>query len=231
MDDQHWPDWPADDPHLDGADTAGLGDHDLAGHDLAGHDPFGHDAAFPPEPGLEHDPGPGDLGPADLDTADLDTADLDTAGLDTTHVDTADLNYGDDLADHPAHSDDDPFGPDHATFDLSVDGALDHPVGADPELPPHADGDWADPSFPPALHLPDAPEPVDGYPWAAPQTLGAGDPPQAPPVETAWPTPPAADLLDYAADTPPAGTDAWQALLDSDDPATSNLARWWAPGE
>src|SRR6266536_1825355 len=146
MDDQHWPDWPADDPHLDGADTAGLGDHDLAGHDLAGHDPFGHDAAFPPEPGLEHDPGPGDLGPAYLDTADLDTA-----GLDTTHVDTADL--------------------------------------------------------------------------------GAGDAAEPPPVETSWPTPPAADLLDYAADTPPAGTDAWQALLDNDEPATSNLARWWAPGE
>jgi hypothetical protein len=95
----------------------------------------------------------------------------------------------------------------------------------DHDLPP---GDGAAPDFPPPLDLPDRPEPIDGYPWSDPDALGD-------PSGTWWPepvdaSPPADDLLSYAAMDPPgAGVDAWAALLDSDDPAVSALARWWGP--
>ena len=40
----------------------------------------------------------------------------------------------------------------------------------------------------------------------------------------------AADLAAYDGTEPPDGPDPWAALLGSEDPATSALARWWSPG-
>jgi hypothetical protein len=53
---------------------------------------------------------------------------------------------------------------------------------------------------------------------------GAGDP-----VAEAG-TPEASELAGYAGEVPPDGADPWAALAASDDPATSALARFWAPG-
>ena len=74
---------------------------------------------------------------------------------------------------------------------------------------------------------------LDGFPWIDTGSLGlyhsglvdpsaAADPAAAEPV-------PAEDLAAYAAEDLPPGADPWAALADSEDPATSTLARWWTP--
>jgi hypothetical protein len=85
--------------------------------------------------------------------------------------------------------------------------------------------EWAEPEFPPSLDLGELPEPVDGAPWSDPELLGAG--PLSPLVDTAGPD--VADLYGYAGLDQPAGGDPWAALAGAEDPATSALARWWAP--
>jgi hypothetical protein len=68
------------------------------------------------------------------------------------------------------------------------------------------------------------PEPVDGFPWIDTGSLGAVDP--ATITEHTDPVRPE-ELAEYAGEQIPPGADPWATLADSDDPATSALARWW----
>ncbi|MBM2616146.1 hypothetical protein JIG36_11320 [Actinoplanes sp. LDG1-06] len=78
--------------------------------------------------------------------------------------------------------------------------------------------------FPPALDVGELPEPVDGFPWIDTGSLGVVH--AAAVADTPDPVRPE-ELAEYAGvDLPPA-QDPWAALADSDDPATSALARWW----
>jgi hypothetical protein len=97
-------------------------------------------------------------------------------------------------------------------------------VGADPDALPDADPDPVD-MFPQVVDVGPLPEPVDGFPWIDTGSLGVVD---AHTIEAhdAEVTP--QELAEYAgADLPP-GADPWAALADSEDPATSALARWWS---
>ncbi|MGN9908394.1 hypothetical protein ACTMTJ_12690 [Phytohabitans sp. LJ34] len=214
-------------PEPGDAETADLGGFDHGG----AHDPL---ADGPPE--LDPAPDP-PLDPAGDSTVDggagLEHAAFDAQGgdLDAQDPDTGggpfdgggggggdgpfdgggdglDGDPGDDGGDEPADS-----GPELT------------PVGADPDLDAHADT-WTDQSFPEPLDL-DAPEPVDGFPWTDPTTLGAAPLPDA---DAAYQGGPAAtELAAYAGEDLPAGADPWTALSASEDPATSSLARWWSP--
>ena len=224
--------------HEDGnGDTADLGGPDQLGHDHLGgpehlgdlgeHDHLGgyedHDGYPGATSGMDHGP---DLlhesGDYDLPGHDGD------AGHDPGH-DPA----GHDDAD-PGH-DVDPHGHGHYDGPDEQPAAVEHVVGADPDLPgdhdPGAHGGWHDGDFPPPLDLDARPEPADGYPWADPDTLGDPGTPDVEhaglPLEAAAP---AGDLYAYAGlDAAPAGVNPWSLLLGSDDPATSTLARWWGP--
>jgi hypothetical protein len=238
--------------HAD-ADTADLGghdsgfEHDPLGHDPLGHDPLGHDPLGhdplghdPDGPDATHEPGP--------DLTHEATYEDETPAAGHGHFGAAGDMYPEDdpfaaghhdeavIHDGPVVHDDVPADHDSGQdAPLADDHQLvDHPVGADPDLDPRADGDWHDPEFPPVLDLHDAPEPIDGYPWTDPQVLGTGLPDgtidDGGYHESAWQHPPIGDLYDYAGDEQAAGTDGWHALLSSDDPATSTLARWWTPG-
>ncbi|MEJ3744343.1 hypothetical protein WEI85_13745 [Actinomycetes bacterium KLBMP 9797] len=127
----------------------------------------------------------------------------------------ADVSEVSDLADPEVDGGDGMAGVDGVA---GVDGG-NVPVGADPD----AVGEVPDPVFPPALALDPPPEPVDGYPWADAANLGAA--PQADPAHAYQDAPEAAEVARYAAAEP--GTQ-WATLVDSDDPATSALARWWS---
>ena len=186
----------------EGAPPHELGDPGGHGDDL-GVDPFGADhlAGMTGHDGY----GDGDDGPPVHDP-----------------YGAADLRHDADLGDAPGHdtlSTMDETGAAEAGIDV-------HVVGVDHDAPP---GDAADPDFPPPLDLPDRPEPVDGYPWSDPATLGdIGTVTGAPQFADAGP--PVDDLLSYAGMDPPApGVDPWAAMVDSDDPAVSALARWWGP--
>jgi len=202
----HWP--PEPDPH-----EGDLGGHDALdglGHDgLGGHDPLD---------GYDTDPGHDPYGGHDDAVAG--------------YGDDTDLRHDADLVDLPGRdlSGHDPTDPQPSIMDghaAAGAGVDEHLFGVDHDLPP---GD-ADAYFPPPLDLPDRPEPVDGYPWSDPATLGD--------TGTGWPepvdspdspgSPPMDDLLSYAGMDPPATGDGWAALVDSDDPAVSALARWWGP--
>ncbi|MBU2665506.1 hypothetical protein KOI35_18520 [Actinoplanes bogorensis] len=78
--------------------------------------------------------------------------------------------------------------------------------------------------FPPTVDVGDLPEPVDGFPWIDTGSLGvvhAGIDDQTPlPVRPE-------ELAEYAGVDLPDAQDPWAALADSEDPATSTLARWW----
>lgn len=116
--------------------------------------------------------------------------------------------------------------------DAHGDPTGDHLVGVDPDVDHRADDPaWHESPFPPELHLETTPEPVDGFPWSDPATLGGHDDVDdythavldhgsAEPHE----------LASYSGLDLPAGTDPWTALFSSEDPATSTLAHWWAPG-
>jgi hypothetical protein len=236
MDHQDWPEWPADDPDLGNADTADLhGDDDLGGG--LGHGAFDHDLGG----GLDHELGDHELGDHELGGPEHDLYRM--GGYDDG-VDLAAGHQG--QAGGDVYPDDDPFSGDLTHAAAAHDTALpdvvhpddrgapfdhtDPPVGADPDVDPRADDDWHDPTFPPALDLADAPEPVDGYPWSDADLLGAGfDGDPAGHFEASWREPDLGDLYDYAGEERATGG-GWQALLGSDDPATSTLARWWAPG-
>jgi hypothetical protein len=85
--------------------------------------------------------------------------------------------------------------------------------------------------FPPALDIGDLPEPVDGLPWIDSGSLGLADIAAALHDAQAGTDPVQPhELAEYAGTELPPGVDPWAALADSDDPATSALARWWTPG-
>jgi hypothetical protein len=220
MDHHDWPGWP-DEAHAGGP---GPHDHDPAFGDGTGYDPLAHDPLGDDPftaPGVAHDHGahdPGDGLPGEHELA----GDPEAAAGDGGHAGEV---YPDDDPFAVGHPDEPAAGdlPDGLAGDAGP--VADHPVGADPDLDPGAD--WADPGFPPPLDLPEPPTPVDGYPWSDPQALGGAPDAGAHPGQQA--SPPVADLYDYAGDGPAPATGAWQALLDSDDPATSSLARFWGP--
>ncbi|GIG56385.1 hypothetical protein Lfu02_07570 [Longispora fulva] len=76
--------------------------------------------------------------------------------------------------------------------------------------------------FPPALDF-ETPEPVDGFPWTDPTSLGGTGG-----YEPAMETPPVSELLAYDG-VDATDADPWTTLENSEDPATSSLARWWRP--
>ena len=104
------------------------------------------------------------------------------------------------------------------------------PFGSDPDLHGGDDG-WHEPVFPEELHLDSPPEPVDGFPWSDADVLGGPDHSLSAAYDPAAHTGPAdpADLAGYDGVDVPAGADPWSLLLNSDDPATSSLAGFWAP--
>jgi hypothetical protein len=83
--------------------------------------------------------------------------------------------------------------------------------------------------FPPPVDVGPLPEPVDGFPWIDTGSLGLVDPAT---VHTADVDPvDPHELAEYAGEDLPPGVDPWAALADSEDPATANLARWWAENQ
>jgi hypothetical protein len=82
---------------------------------------------------------------------------------------------------------------------------------------------YDDPVFPPPVDVGDLPEPVDGFPWIDTASLGAPDLAAHTTVEPVDPH----ELAEYAGAEIPPGADPWTVLADSDDPATSTLARFW----
>ncbi|GLZ79189.1 hypothetical protein Afil01_39960 [Actinorhabdospora filicis] len=171
------------------------------------------------------------------DTVDLQLGDDDEpgAGLDLTdHTDLPD--DGDDLG--VDGLDDDPLAdpgrdvgePVDETPWFAPDLAEEPVLGADPDHDDLVDAeDWSQDAFPPELDFEDPPEPVDGLPWSDPSLLGGLDDDTPDDGEPEYAAPDVADLLDYSGAEAPAGGDVWAELLGSTDPATSGLARWWAP--
>ncbi|WP_329110557.1 hypothetical protein OG792_16335 [Micromonospora sp. NBC_01699] len=199
---------PADEHGDDAYSGGGAGEEDLDGPGPEttpigyGDEPFTVDAGYPADTGFgpaEHDTG---LGPADL-------------GADTGFG-SVDGDTGPGAADG-----DTGFGPGDVDAQVGFGAA---PVGADPDLDPYGDS-WPPPAFPDALDSGGVPEPVDGFPWADPDTLGDPDTPPADPATYGVPEP--AELAGYAAEEVPPGVDPWTALAGSDDPATGALARFW----
>ena len=103
-------------------------------------------------------------------------------------------------------------------------------VGADPDAMPEPDLP-ADPAeaFPPMVDVGPLPEPVDGFPWIDTGSLGLVDAGLVD-ADAGHTAPDPQELAAYAAEDLPPGQDPWAALADSDDPATSALARFYAPG-
>ncbi|WP_412544159.1 hypothetical protein R8Z50_17170 [Longispora sp. K20-0274] len=99
------------------------------------------------------------------------------------------------------------------TAELPVDDLADEPYG---------DDDAAGDVFPPTLDF-DTPEPVDGFPWTDPTSLGTTTG-----YDPAVETPPVSELLAYDG-VDATDADPWTTLEASEDPATSSLARWWRP--
>jgi hypothetical protein len=83
--------------------------------------------------------------------------------------------------------------------------------------------------FPPAVDVGPLPEPVDGFPWIDTGSLGLVDPATVHSTDVDPVDP--HELAEYAGTDLPPGVDPWAALADSEDPATANLARWWAENQ
>lgn len=168
----------------------------------------------------------------------------------TDHHDFGDHHFDDDHYTPPDfHHDDQPqFDdvPDHYDGhldDLGHDAAheshyevppeIDHHVPTTEDVhvvddqPHHDTTTYDDPApadvFPPPVDVGDLPEPVDGFPWTDAATLGT---PDLAGHDTTEPVDPH-ELAEYAGTEIPPGADPWTVLADSDDPATSTLARFW----
>jgi hypothetical protein len=240
-----------DGPDLGGFEhDAGFGEHfDVPGDDHPGGDQFTaadthHDGGIEEPLGTEnatahydeslaHFDGPDAHHDADPTTGHGDDPNTDHGdGQVDPHADAVDPDHGDDHGDGHGDDHDDGYGDGHEAHAETL-------VGTDPDIDHGADhADWHDDNpFPPGLDI-HAPEPVDGFPWSDPATLGDGAGPDdyAPDyshlVNTGDEGGPAhaADLAQYDGVEVPPGTDAWTHLLGSEDPATSALARWWTPG-
>ncbi len=215
---------------------------------MSDHDPFGWDDPDAHDPGIHdagiHDPGAGhgDTGwpahdPPGYEHALGDLPWPEPSGT-VPPADLSDLDELGDLSDTGAPADAPGFEDGFADGvpDLVGEAAAPHPgglldtwpVGADPDHVADEHGPVG--LFPPALHVP-LPEPVDGFPWADPGLLGdaaIGAAADAAPDPAGWVADPAG-LAAYAGVDLPPDADPWAVLADSDDPATSALARWWAP--
>jgi hypothetical protein len=238
-----------DGPDLGGFEhDAGFSDHfdvpgedHLGGHEFAGGDAH-HDGGIEEPLGTENATAHYDESLAHFDGHDASPDAGHDASHDASHDPGHDAGHGDE---HVGAVDADHGTPDtgHPGAEPDPgDGHEQHPeslVGTDPDLDHGADhADWHDDNpFPPGLDI-HAPEPVDGFPWSDPAALGDGAGPDdyAPDyshlVNTGDEGGPAhaADLAQYDGVEVPPGADAWTHLLGSEDPATSSLARWWAPG-
>jgi hypothetical protein len=113
---------------------------------------------------------------------------------------------------------------DHDHHDDSIAEVVEHqvhtllgPVGTDPDATAEPDltlaGDFPDP-----VDVGPLPEPVDGFPWIDVSALGSAVTEAGHMIAVS-----AQDLADYAGE---ANAD-WQALTNSEDPATSALANFW----
>ncbi|MEV0731874.1 MULTISPECIES: hypothetical protein [Polymorphospora] len=211
----NWDQWPEEDG-FDSGDTANL--DDLQGG--YADDGYASEGLGPADSDLPADDLPDEELPGDVPAAGTFGAPLGYGDLVDQPVDAEPIDADDTGLDEPAPAAESGLGP------------ADAPVGADPDLDPHGDGEsWPDSTFPPALDLGAPPEPVDGFPWTDADTLGAGDAaPLADPGTAYTDAPPADDLAAYAGTDTPAGGDPWTTLAGSEDPATSSLARFWAPG-
>jgi hypothetical protein len=103
----------------------------------------------------------------------------------------------------------------------------DVPYEHTPDHQPLTEESDTDTVFPPALDVGPLPEPVDGFPWIDTGSLGVVDAGLIDHTTAVDPVDPH-ELAEYAATDLPPGADPWAALADSEDPATANLARWWA---
>jgi hypothetical protein len=209
---QHWSEEPAE---FADADTADLGGHDDFGHPAG----LGHPDEFdaPHEDPLGH---PDDLG-GDEFAHPVDH------GPDLLHEGGDEAGAHDDPHSHDEARPHDEAQP-HEVLGADEAGGYepDHPAFTDPDVTAEHDPAGYGDDFPPPLDLGHTPpEPVDGYPWSDPQVLGDAPTSGQPSVEGGAPPD---DLLAYSGMQPPDG-DVWSALLGSDDPATSSLARWWGP--
>jgi hypothetical protein len=223
----------SDDPS--GAPDPTAGDN-LDGDDLSAD--HGADAGDEP-PGATHADGdasgePGADGdshdsPADDHSGEADHGDVDavpdehgeagTPGDD--HGDQPDQGDAGDQADQDAHE--------HASDDAAdTDATQQEHFGAGLDSAGDHEGSWHDDEFPAQLDL-HAPEPLDGYPWTDPGSLGALDDLADHGVADVTQPADPQDLFDYAGLDPEPGSNPWEQLLASDDPATSALARWWGP--
>jgi hypothetical protein len=172
----------------------------------------GHDDA-----GLHHDDA---LVPDDIHDVH-DAGEHDTDDGSPWHDEPAEVHDDTPYEHHaasPVDAEDEPWTPPEHDMGL---------VGADPDALPDAGPDPVD-MFPQVVDVGPLPEPVDGFPWIDTGSLGVVDAHAIGTVDThdAEVTP--QELAEYAgADLPP-GADPWAALADSEDPATSTLARWWS---
>ncbi|MEU4220622.1 hypothetical protein [Actinoplanes sp. NPDC026623] len=204
MSDEHgWPDFHEPDGHPEPG-----GEHDLPSHEpVADHGPF-HDDLFGHDDPDSHDPDAHDPGQHD----DVHDPDLGTGGDEASWDDVHEPGSG--------HDDEVVMG--HDVVDVS-DGHGLGPIGADPDAAPDLEQVSM---FPPIVDVGPLPEPVDGFPWIDTGSLGLY---RSGPVDAgAGAAVPAEDLAAYAAEDLPPGADPWAALADSDDPATSTLAKWWS---
>ncbi|RZU54263.1 hypothetical protein EV385_6211 [Krasilnikovia cinnamomea] len=187
-------------------------------------------------PDFPDDPGHSDPGPLGGHDDDLGLPDVFDPGFGHDHGWDPDAAH-DDLSHDDLGHDDPGYHHDAGGHDLGHDPG--HEPGAGHAEDPHpdvlghvgADPDaWDDTGheavsvFPPVLDVGPLPEPVDGFPWIDTGSLGLVDP-AAVHLPTEQPDP--AELAAYAATDLPPGADPWAALADSDDPATSALAKWW----
>jgi hypothetical protein len=216
------------------------------GHDPQDQEPADHDPGYAgePDPMGAHDDGAWDVPPADHDAASPEdnaphadhgwSAEDDVTSAehgpfpegDIPHTEGASsLDDGVPPAEHGGSwpDDGDHRGHDGHENDVPETATV---VGADPDAYPDLDvpGDHGpDDLFPQPVDVGPLPEPVDGFPWTDAAVLGDAGPAE-PHVDAVDPH----DLAGYAgADLPADPDEAWAALRDSADPATSALARWW----
>ena len=166
------------------------------------------------DPGHEHDFDAGDFlpvdehhlpGPDNHPRDDFDHDDFDTTGPEPEH-------------DAPGWAE-----PHHEELFTVADQHVD--VAAEPDAPVN---DEPVDLFPPQVDVGPLPEPVDGFPWVDPSSLGLID---AGPVDAAAlaGAPDPHELAEYAAEELPPAVDPWAALAESDDPATAALAKFYRP--
>ncbi len=203
-------DAPPDDQPLDGyprGDVPSDSPDEFAAPDGDGLHDDAHDSPDATHPDHTTGDAPGDA-PGDTPDDSADGAPHDGGSHDSGSDDASDEHPGDEPVDDGALD----------SFGAGLDTAGDH------------DATWHPDEFPPELDLgADAPEPLDGYPWSDPQLLGSPGPADLHDVAGAGVGPADPDDLLAYAGLDGGGDNPWSALLASDDPATSALARWWGP--